>query len=216
MGDAIVSYGVGAEEYLARGRRRLAEGSAEALFYAAFELRCGIEARMQEYLEARQEILRKKRHGYQIAKLARGLERVFAGGDKIVELLIFESDGTPRQQLYFTPVRSSLRRGAAKLGDLLHARPTQLGEDHRWWGEQRALLEEMANELGLACFGTLMGPPLLEKATGRMSIVVRTVSDDPLRLTAQIGHNVVMKVSYLDTVPEEMLKAAERRGTNFG
>ena len=51
-------YAIGSRDYLARARRRSSEGSAEALFYAALEVRSGVEARMQEYLEAQQHVSR--------------------------------------------------------------------------------------------------------------------------------------------------------------
>ncbi len=47
-----MKYGTHSRGYLARARQRLDEGSFESLFYAAFELRCGIEARLQQYEEA--------------------------------------------------------------------------------------------------------------------------------------------------------------------
>ena len=44
-------YKITSRDYLSRARICLDEGSNRFLFYAAFELRCGIEARMREYLE---------------------------------------------------------------------------------------------------------------------------------------------------------------------
>ena len=77
-------YGLHARDYLARACACLAEGSRAALFYAAFELRCGIEARLQQYLEAQREKTRKIKQGWRIAKLARHVERRFKTGDKVV------------------------------------------------------------------------------------------------------------------------------------
>ena len=51
MGDQGDDYAVMARDYLARARERLMEGSKAALFHAAMELRCCVEARQAEYLE---------------------------------------------------------------------------------------------------------------------------------------------------------------------
>jgi hypothetical protein len=45
-------YGISSRDYLARARGELVSGRPERLFYAAFELRAGIEQRLHEYLEA--------------------------------------------------------------------------------------------------------------------------------------------------------------------
>ena len=67
----LEEYGLHAREYLARARACLAEKSAPSLFWAAFELRCGIEARLQQYVEAQRENTAKIKQGWRIAKLAR-------------------------------------------------------------------------------------------------------------------------------------------------
>lgn len=42
----------GSEAYLDRAKDCLEEGNPRNLFYAAFELRCFVERRQQDYLEA--------------------------------------------------------------------------------------------------------------------------------------------------------------------
>jgi hypothetical protein len=112
-------YSISGRGYLPRAKARLAEQTAEALFYAAFELRCGIEARMDQYLEARKDIARKKKHGYQIAKKAKALEHVFAAGEQIVSVAGQGDDGVEYFRLLFTPVTKELQKDAKRLGDLL-------------------------------------------------------------------------------------------------
>ena len=51
-----MDYRIHSRDYLQRARKRLDSGTPDALFHAAFELRCGIEARMQQYLEAQEHI----------------------------------------------------------------------------------------------------------------------------------------------------------------
>jgi len=48
---SLISYGFASDNYLQRARMQLDGKTCEGLFYAAYELRCGIEARMREYLD---------------------------------------------------------------------------------------------------------------------------------------------------------------------
>ena len=64
-------------DYAARARARLDEDSHASLFYAAFELRCGIEARLQEYLHAQRDVSKKAKKGWRPAVLGQQLERRF-------------------------------------------------------------------------------------------------------------------------------------------
>jgi hypothetical protein len=95
-----------------------------------------------------------------------------------------------------------LRKYAARLGDYLHGNQPWRPDDDPWWAEFRTLLTETAEELAFACFGTLMGPPLLQKKTGRMSIVVVAEPQDPVgvHLTRK-GDSLVVNVEYLDDLP---------------
>jgi len=83
-----MSYGIASRDYLKRAQKCLNRGDCESLFYAAFEIRCGVEARMQEYLEVQKHIAKKKRQGWQVVKLARNIEDAFRLGDKDAVLRI--------------------------------------------------------------------------------------------------------------------------------
>ncbi len=201
MSESIVTYRISSRAYLERARARLADGQAEALFYAAFELRCGVEARMQEYLDARSDITRKVKHGYQIAKLAKGLDRAFALGERVISLSLV-AEGRPTRHLLFTPVRAGLRKYAQRLGDYMHAMQRFREPDDPYWASFRDLLATTAAELGAATTGTLLGPPLVERATGKMSIVIEGA---PAGLTgaevARIGEKGVIGIRYWKTIP---------------
>ncbi len=71
-----MDYKISSRDYLKRAKKRLDEGSLESLFYASFELRCGVEARMQEYLAAQKDVSKKKKHGWKIPKSAKSLENI--------------------------------------------------------------------------------------------------------------------------------------------
>lgn len=197
-----MTYGISGRDYVIRAKARLAEGTQEGLFYAALELRAGIETRMHEYLQARSHIAQRKKHGYQVAKLAKGLEAVFAAGEKIVEIAAEDSDGQALWAYYFTPVRQSLRKHAERLGDMLHGNQPFRPDDSPWWKAQRVFLAEVLRELEFATQGTLVGPPLLKKGTSEMSFVVIGEQDEMSRRhRTQIGATVVLKVRYLDALP---------------
>lgn len=59
-----MEYSVNSKAYLNRARRQLDENTKEALFYAAFELRCGIESRLLQYWEANKHIHLMKKAGW--------------------------------------------------------------------------------------------------------------------------------------------------------
>ena len=194
-------YGTSGKAYLDRAKARLAEQTQEGLFYAALELRSGIESRIHEYLDAREDIAKRKKHGYQIAKLARGLEAVFAAGEKVVEIRAVNDGGKTLWVLHFTPVRRSLRNHAERLGDLLHHQPYR-EDDDVWWSTRRPFLEQVANELEFATTGSLMGPPLLEKGTKNMSFAVVADPEDEIGVhLTQIGGRATLKVAYRDDLP---------------
>lgn len=66
-------YGVGSRDYLRRAKDLLAQGTPAALFHAAFELRCGIEARLQEYRDAATKVAKlKKRYNPKVWKRGTG------------------------------------------------------------------------------------------------------------------------------------------------
>lgn len=198
-------YGINARDYLDRAKQRLNDNSTEALFYAAFELRCGIEARMREYLEARAEVIRKKKLGWQIAKLGQEIERAFSLGDKIAQIRFLDESGSAKAVLYYTPVTSALRKKAERLGELLHVMKKYLPPDSKWWHETREYLESTANELEVAVTGTLLGPPMIEKATGRLFVALEVVGrDSEIAYSdfAKIGKRASVNIAYLDELPQ--------------
>ena len=130
----MMAYDVSSRGYLARARTRLDERSFEALFYAAFELRCGVETRLQEYLEPHVEKLDLRRDGWRIPAMSKVLERDFASGERIARLRIITHDGgRVIGTWYHTPVTSSLRSKAEHLGDYLHATIPGRPSNDSWW-----------------------------------------------------------------------------------
>jgi len=59
--SATETYNVDSKNYLKRARSQLDSQSYEGLFYAALELRYGIEARIKEFLESHTHIPNKRK-----------------------------------------------------------------------------------------------------------------------------------------------------------
>jgi len=201
-----MNYGISSRDYLSRAQERLLEGKLESLFYAAFELRCGIESRMQEYLDAQEFVSKKKKKGWQIAKLGKDIEQVFKIGDKVAEFTVIEKEtGNIIDIFYYTPVTSKLRKMAEKLGELLHATKKSRKDDDKWWHDIRKYLKEVYQELTKANVGTLLGVPLIRKDTGQLYMNIEILKgEDPNSIknrVGQIGTQRILKVRYLDELP---------------
>lgn len=156
---------------------------------------------MKEYLDARREIAQRKKHGYQIAKLAKGLEAAFAGGERVVEVRMVDDHGTVLLHAYFTPVRKKLQRFAERLGNLLHAQPFRELDDP-WWSVQWKLVDEAAAELEWATRGIIMGPPLISRADNRMHLVAAVDVDNEQAVPRfEPGRSLSFEVKYVDDIP---------------
>lgn len=164
-------YGTDVYAYLARARGELDSRRCDRLFYAALELRCAVESRLQQYLDAREDIAKHKKKGWRIAASEMELSKVFKDGRTIVELQLSEA-ATGRLRLFYTPVNKTLVSAAERIGDLLHHRRTNLDHTDIWWQKTRSFLEETFTGLEFASAGTLLAPPM--KSADNRSVYVRS------------------------------------------
>ncbi len=161
---------VDAESYLNRAAKRLAESSPEALFYAALELRAGVEARLQEYLEPHSHVSDTKKFEWRIGRLVQTNSNVFQSDGQITRVRIRDQEsGELVLTAHHTPVSVRLKAIAERLGDFLHAQEFRQPDDP-WWHETRCIVSEGVALLTEACAGELLGPPLTDKSTGRTSM----------------------------------------------
>lgn len=186
---------------MARAKRCLANNDLESLFYAAFEVRCGIEARMQEYLEVQEHVSKKKRQGWHVAKLARNIEDVFRLGEK--EALLRVREKQTREVIFearYTPVTKSLQKKAKTLGNFLHAAKKYHAPDSPHWTKFRAGLETAVSELGHANSGRLLGPLLIHpnKKYIDMKLELPTPEEQAAVKRMAVGVETIMEVSYED------------------
>jgi hypothetical protein len=199
-------YGIDSRAYLERASNLLLSNEPANFFYAAFELRCGIEARLREYLWVWNHIDESKKNGWQIAKLGKSIENEFRHGDKIIRWdVIDEESGISRLCLYHTPVTKRLRKNGEKLGNYLHAlqRHNSSAMGDNWLGEFISLLKQTHGDLKLANTGTLLGPPLKNGGTGNMDLNLEIVPGrDPQHdVDAYTQRPVRIDLSHIDKLP---------------
>jgi len=215
---SIMDYEIYSRDYLIRARQRLREGTKEALFYAALELRFGIEQRMTQYLQAWQHTSKSKKAGWRIAELARGVEQAFRLGNKIVRFAVHHIDSRALLAVfYYTPVTPTLQRHGERLGNYLHSMKSFRKGDDPWWREFREDLEMIAGQLELANRGTLLGPPLMKGRTGLVEWHLEAppgTNPKAVLQTIRGSKRFIFDVSYLDRLPT--LLEAEAQVWNLG
>ena len=181
------------------------------MFYAAFELRCGVEARLHQYLEAYKRIALKKKRKWRIPELVEDLEEAivagdFPVGDEIIRLnIVGDKDREVRATFYYTPVTSKLCKMAGMVGNLMHHPQLYRNTDDNWWAETRAFLEEMHTELSKANQGTLIGLPSLNKGERTASFMFEIEGEDiegKLKKIGKLGEYLIIETHYVDEVPQ--------------
>lgn len=201
-------YGTHSQNYVERARLRLAEQKREGLFYAALEIRLGVEVRMKEYLAVQHHISKAKKEGWRVAHLGKSLESAFRTGDKVIQLRILDRESKELLWvLYYTPVTKRLQKMAQRLGDYLHAPDASADRSDQWWKGFRQLLETAWLELKKATTGALIGAPLLHTATGKLNMTVEFNSTEDgqryLKKVGGVGAKALLNVEYLDDLPPE-------------
>jgi len=204
-----MEYSINSKAYLNRARRQLDENTKEALFYAAFELRCGIESRLLQYWEANKHIHQMKKAGWEIPKIARDLEKAFIRRDKIARIDVLDSAGRDlRISLYFTPVTKELEALGGQIGNLMHCPQSFRASDDPWWDQIREFLERVYTKLQKANRGTLLGIPVLERKTNRVHLEMEARPgeniEDLQRKMGELGERLMVEVNYLDDLPENV------------
>ena len=196
-------YHTSSYDYLERAQERFAEGSHQALFYAALELCCGIEQRMREYLSVQKQISTKIQKGWRITHLGKDLNRVFKARNKVIEFTIIdETKGDPIIILYYTPVTPKLENVGEKLGNYLHAMREYQPDESDWWEEFKWLLKRGMKGLEGATKGNLMGIPLLNPSNNELTMHTQFERNDSLfeKLSVVLKETQQMnfRVRYLD------------------
>jgi hypothetical protein len=196
------SYGVSSKSYLRRAVERLAESEQQSLFYAAFEIRCGIEARLQDYLDALEQIPARKKKGWKIIESGLEVEKAFQIGEKIVEAKVYGEANEFLFPLYYIPVTARLRKAGARLGQFLHAMKRSVIQPDSWWESARSFVCATAETLADTNRGTLLGP-IMRTPKGRLSATLHyvTKSDIGRMIDKHMKKGLNVSMSHLDALP---------------
>lgn len=200
-----MTYSTASSDYLERVKVLLDKGTQASLIYAALELRCGVEARLKEYIETIDHIPKNQKKEWAVAKLGRSIDTAYRTGDKIMIFTIqFPEDGE-QLQLMYTPVTKRLQELANRFGDYLHAPREEAVVTTIWWQQLRDLLQEAYPLLMLANGGDLIGLPLIHRPTKRMNVRAVFRDEDPrckllARMTQGATHKIT--INYIDPVPD--------------
>lgn len=159
-----------ASEHLARFER---EEAVESFFYAALELRFGIEARLNEYLASALKSIGKDSKSitdYVATKLLKRLISIDPDAGLLSTLRFTAENDVSSVVLQFTPVSPRLAALHGQLGELLHykffinnehwvIRKPLGGDPHRSVPDFLPLLKEGIAELQVATSGSLLSNP---------------------------------------------------------
>lgn len=178
--------------FLARARKHLAHFDAEAdvtsFFYAALELRFGIEARLCEYLRPALKSLGKDTNNlteYVASKLMNQLAKIAPDSEHHCVVRLTPDDGGKSTVLQYTPVSRELAAIHGKLGELLHfkffvnneywlIKSPLGGTPYKSLLDFRSLIDDGVKGLEEATAGSLLGNP---QFTEMVADVVNTFDD---------------------------------------
>jgi hypothetical protein len=197
-------YDISASGYLARAKQQLLQNSSESLFYAAFELRCCVETRQEEYA-TEIEYIKTKIKPWKIGATAKQLEQMF-DSSKIARVTIALKD-SKSLTMYHTPVSKRLYKASEKLGELLHRMEKFKSDDDPFWSHTRKQIATVYRDAWYSCQGQLMTPPLWDPKTKSVHpFKVREPADRLQEFLKQAAENnlfIRTEVTYLDQPPKE-------------
>lgn len=193
-----ITYSCDSDSYLTRARVCLESGDPKYLFYAAFELRCFVESRHNEYLEAQEQYRSSLPKRWKIGKQAKELGQIF-DLDKVQKITNTFEDGFAFVSRY-VPVSNALRKSAERLGELLHSQQGALSEtkieEIRIWLKS---LFDCSNECNS---GNMLSPVLFNDLTGKSigGVTLKLVSDEAVELVKRlkVDAKMIALVEYVD------------------
>ncbi|WP_022673636.1 hypothetical protein [Novosphingopyxis baekryungensis] len=200
-------YKVTDRAYLARCRGWIIEGRKAGLFYAAFELKCFLEAKLGEYLENWEGRPLKKVQVHRIKDNVKSLAKQNTMPD--IVRMVFTNEIGLSETYFHTPVPVPLIDYATKtLDGLRHAQTRYRKPDDIWWQETRNALIENYRRAWFASRGTAPVPPLWrpEDGRGEMPFTFLFPDDEPpsqLFEDSKPGDSYNVEISYLDEPPRD-------------
>lgn len=166
-------YGISSRSYLKRAKYLLSKSGNENLIYAMLELRCAIEARLQEILEPHDHISKNSKNEYRIPNLSKTIMNKLCDVDTGTKVIV--TLGNEKITLCYIPVSSALRAFAQKAGNYLHAAQKPFKKED--WKKLKSDIEDAIERLEENLSGNLLGPLLLKKG-GIVSMKVELIKDN--------------------------------------
>jgi hypothetical protein len=160
-------YDTSSRAYLARAKLNFDSENNESLFYAALELRCGVEARLKEYV-VKVDTVSLRKIPWKIKNLEKILAKSSNIHDKRYVFAFIHPKTKERQDVIYNPVSRRLRKIAKTLGDYLHCVDQDRMSKPLFFSEFRQLVKEGIGELALATSGTLIAPPITSPGKMRL------------------------------------------------
>ena len=180
---------VSAVSYLARAQALYKTDDKASWIYAALELRCGVEARLQAHAAVAHGVSKTQAEQWEIKKLGRTLDEAFGFGDSLLIVFVTMGDGRACQFMY-APVSARLQEIAKRCGDYLHAIRPERVEKAEFWAELRSMVEEGCHLLNLACSSEILRPTIetglhfeLPPEDPRLSIVQDILTGVPCKFS---------------------------------
>lgn len=156
-----MTYDTSSRAYLTRAKLNFDSGNIESLFYAAFELRCGVEARLKEYVvKSQTDSVSLLKIPWEIRKLVKILAKSSKIHDKRFVFAFMHPKTREKHYAIYNPVSSKLRHIAETLGSFLHCVDQNRVLKPLFFSEFRQLVKQGIEELALATSGTLVAPPV--------------------------------------------------------
>ena len=194
-------YGTLTQDFAERASSLITQGSRASLLYAALEIRMGVEARLQSYVQASDEVSDALKRGWQIPKLFKGLGRTFSNSSQVVEFIVSAGTTAP-VVMHFIPVSNRLRNHAERLGNALHYTAVSHSGDE-WWSDLEESLTDALRDLKVCAKATLLGVPLLDPKSGHVLTKFEFHNHDPrfelMQHLATTREPHQFKVTYLST-----------------
>lgn len=193
--DKIDHYSINSRGYLDRAKKRISENTKESLIYAVLEIRCAIEARLQEILEPHDHVPKKQKKSYEIKKLSKTVTKNLCPEDVGSKITIH--NGNKTYDLIYIPVSSYLRNFAQTAGDYLHA--IQSVFDDKKWHEISLNVHLAIEKLEENLKGNLLGPALIKNdGLANLNIELIDNNEELSELLNKKGKQLSLTVEYFE------------------
>ncbi len=166
----------------------------ESLQISALYLRLATESRQMEYVNARDELIKKKLKSNKLRPISKELENYFNNNMKIIEL------DTGNNKWYYTPVTKKQIKLCEKLGGWLHF--NEKFTNPTYFTELKEHLKQLITYSVIANCGDLIGVPHYKEKNGKIDINI------PFRITDE-------EVEYYNKHPKKKTEYKSLHPSNF-